>query len=206
MIDRKIIENWHDQRLARIIFGYYDLIKSELGLQQCLDELQAVKNEIGDRRFSNFYEIGSDDGGSLWVYSNLFVNENGGKVNAIDITIKPSLLKVASALSKKGFEMQIINRPSLKVDVQEEIEFLHIDGDHSYKAARSEFDKFYPLVKKGGVILLHDTLLWDGTIKLRKELEKQFNCKTFSGSILISGNFGHPDKTRKSTGITMIIK
>lgn len=39
-----------------------------------------------------------------------------------------------------------------------EIDFLFIDGDHSDKGVRQDFDTFSPLVRKGGVIAFHDIL------------------------------------------------
>jgi predicted O-methyltransferase YrrM len=38
------------------------------------------------------------------------------------------------------------------------IRFLWIDGDHSYKGAKSDFDGFAPFLVSGGVVALHDAL------------------------------------------------
>jgi predicted O-methyltransferase YrrM len=38
------------------------------------------------------------------------------------------------------------------------IRFLWIDGDHSYRGAKSDFDMFLPHVVNGGIVALHDTL------------------------------------------------
>ena len=37
-----------------------------------------------------------------------------------------------------------------------EIDFLFIDGDHSYEGVKSDFEMFSPLVKKGGTVCFHD--------------------------------------------------
>ncbi len=205
MIEKHIIESWPDKDLSKAVLEYYDLFGryTKLGIQQCLDEMQQVKDSLGGRKFENFYEIGSDEGGSLWIYSNIFLRP-GAEVFSIEVKVKPILLKVIDALSKKGFNIRLVKKPSMKFNPDEKIEFLHIDGNHDYKSVRPEFDKYYPLMKDNGIILLHDTLLWDGPIRVREELEEKYNCVTFQGTMLISEIFGHP--TRTSTGITMVTK
>jgi predicted O-methyltransferase YrrM len=36
------------------------------------------------------------------------------------------------------------------------VDFLFIDGDHSYEGVRSDYENFSPLVRPGGMIALHD--------------------------------------------------
>jgi predicted O-methyltransferase YrrM len=38
----------------------------------------------------------------------------------------------------------------------EQIDFLFIDGDHSYEGVKMDFEMHSPLVKKGGLIAFHD--------------------------------------------------
>jgi len=38
----------------------------------------------------------------------------------------------------------------------EEIDFLFIDGDHTYEGVKQDFETFSPLVKKGGLVAFHD--------------------------------------------------
>jgi hypothetical protein len=40
---------------------------------------------------------------------------------------------------------------------EKEIDILHIDGDHSYKAVKGDYEAWIPFVKDNGVILFHDT-------------------------------------------------
>lgn len=59
---------------------------------------------------------------------------------------------------------------------REKIDFLFIDGDHSYEGVKKDFEMYGPLVRKGGMIALHDIRLdghpnvkvkkfWDGYIE-----------------------------------------
>jgi len=38
------------------------------------------------------------------------------------------------------------------------IDFLFIDGDHSYRGVRSDFERYAPLVRRGGMVAFHDIL------------------------------------------------
>lgn len=38
------------------------------------------------------------------------------------------------------------------------IDFLFIDGDHSYDGVKKDFEMYSPLVRKGGIIAFHDAL------------------------------------------------
>ena len=44
-------------------------------------------------------------------------------------------------------------------DEREGIDFLFIDGDHTYKGVENDWKMYSPLVKKGGIIAFHDTVI-----------------------------------------------
>jgi predicted O-methyltransferase YrrM len=39
------------------------------------------------------------------------------------------------------------------------VDLLFIDGDHRYSRVKKDFEMYAPLVRTGGVVLLHDILL-----------------------------------------------
>jgi len=39
---------------------------------------------------------------------------------------------------------------------KEEYDYIHLDGDHSYTGVKSDFNLFWPRLKKGGFLALHD--------------------------------------------------
>lgn len=43
------------------------------------------------------------------------------------------------------------------------IDFLFIDGDHTYEGVKQDFETFKPLVAKGGIIALHDAAETDNS-------------------------------------------
>lgn len=64
--------------------------------------------------------------------------------------------------------VQIIG-DSTKIKWEVPLNALFIDGNHDYEFVKSDFDRFSPFVKKGGVILFHDAN-WDGVRKLLDEI------------------------------------
>jgi cephalosporin hydroxylase len=49
------------------------------------------------------------------------------------------------------------------------IDFLFIDGDHTYEGVKQDYETFKPLVKNGGIIALHDAALKDNpTVEVYK--------------------------------------
>lgn len=36
------------------------------------------------------------------------------------------------------------------------MDFLFIDGDHAYEGVKADFEMYSPLVRKGGLVALHD--------------------------------------------------
>jgi hypothetical protein len=43
-----------------------------------------------------------------------------------------------------------------KIDKSSEYGYVHIDGDHSYFGVKKDFENFWPQVKKGGFLAIHD--------------------------------------------------
>ena len=57
------------------------------------------------------------------------------------------------------------------------IDILHIDGFHTYEAARHDFDAWLPKVKRGGIVLLHDICVHEGDFgvwKLWDEIKMRY--------------------------------
>lgn len=57
------------------------------------------------------------------------------------------------------------------------IDYLFIDGDHTYEVVKKDFEDWYPHVKTGGIISIHDSAanrggpsFWPGPSKLADEL------------------------------------
>ncbi len=185
------------------------------GILQSLDELEQLIHEIGDRKFVSMAEIGSCFGGTVWLYSQLF-GADGCHFTIVDINIDPWLRKVIYEIQKrKNICFHLIEGPSSRADIGS-VDFLHIDADHRYHMVKADYERHSPQVIKGGIILLHDTLLDEGPgdhksgcIRFRKELEDNGeNITTFGGTIMLCDCFG-PNKSNpddRSIGISVVYK
>jgi len=65
-----------------------------------------------------------------------------------------------------------------------EVDFLFIDGDHSYEGVKSDFEDYSRLVCKEGLIALHDVADCENVIRFWKELESQYPTEMLKGSSL----------------------
>lgn len=86
---------------------------------------------------------------------------------------------------------ELITKPSYEAvkGWNNEIDMIFIDGDHQYESVKQDFNDWYPHVRKGGFILLHDSrrvkgtpdeefaLGWPGPTKLASELKRGSKVK-----------------------------
>lgn len=49
----------------------------------------------------------------------------------------------------------------VKAQVPDELDFVFVDGDHSYEGVKNDFDSYASKLKKGGIIAFHDARLFD---------------------------------------------
>ena len=179
------------------------------GIQQSLSELQQLVEEIGDRKFHAMCEIGIADGATLWLYAHLFAADRAEFI-ILDMDIRPLTRKVIAAIEETlqiGF--LIYEQKSLGFALPDEVDFLHIDGDHGYEEVKYDYCTHSQKVVPGGVIVIHDTLLIDGPIRLRHEIEASGTpSKTFQGTDTLCDCFG-PNRSnplQRPFGTTVIWK
>ena len=113
-------------------------------------------------------EIGSWHGGTLyhWLKN---VQPGGVVVNIDNLSGLPLDVWYATVQRWKSWKPDGVEFYSIIGDsddkesyrltheyLKDGIDFIFIDGDHSYEMAKSDFDMYGPLVRKGGIIALHD--------------------------------------------------
>jgi predicted O-methyltransferase YrrM len=124
-------------------------------LSDIFEHLPALRAEA----HGNVLEIGVRGGASTSALI-LGVRERGGHVYSVDITAACGtdvFLDDPQWTFLHGHSEYDAARILSKVPIS--LDVLFIDADHSYRAVQSDLAKYGPRVRKGGVILLHDTEL-----------------------------------------------
>ncbi len=117
-------------------------------------------------------EIGTYDGGTLFFLSK-FANPNA-TIITMDLPFirdgvgyTPARIPFYKSLKTKKQKIFFLRENSHSAIAKEKVEkilknrkidVLFIDGDHSYKGVKQDFEIFSPLVKTGGMIAFHDII------------------------------------------------
>ena len=108
-------------------------------------------------------EIGTAGGGTLFLFSNVAHEE----AILISVDLYQSIEKriLFRYIGKEKQKIFLIQGDSHSIETLKKIEgilkgrnvdFLFIDGDHSYEGVKKDFEMYSPLVRKGGIIAFHD--------------------------------------------------
>lgn len=135
---------------------------------QLRDEIETFAEYIKERNPRNVLEIGTAYGGSLYIWSRHL--DTVKSVTSLDLPKtrpidqynqrKTSLLRSFAPSKNMKFvrgnshDEQIYDEVSEKAG--QEVDFLFIDGDHSYEGVKDDFQKYRKLVSEDGVIAFHD--------------------------------------------------
>lgn len=171
---RKAMKNESDslERILDTVFdvepgvGYY-----EVSTLQLREELRGLAEIVADNEPEVVMEIGTAQGGTLYTWSRYL--DSPELYISIDIPGR-SFHKNFYPYRQKYFDSFDLNTETAFVwqnshldetfnSVSEEIiernmdvDFLFIDGDHSYEGVKQDFEKYKELVSDNGIIALHD--------------------------------------------------
>lgn len=119
---------------------------------------------ISERRPKVVLEIGMKEGG--WIGGIAQHCAAGAHFVSVDVRNHYHAQRgsVADAVRKLGGSLEIIIGDSrlpqtiawVRAAAEEPIDLLHVDGLHTYHACRSDYLNYAPLVRPGGLIVLHD--------------------------------------------------
>ena len=173
--------NFGDAKKKKLIFGQHsgEFEETNRVVEQLLSELGQPAQV--------FVELGVNWGTSLFVLARLV--EAHAKIVGVDVGLFPGIDDVHlifDALRAEGYDATFIQKTTQEaiadVAAFAPIDLLHIDADHSYEGAKHDWEHYEPMVRRNGIILLHDIsymkgvrLYWD---KIKGKLDRVYEIET----------------------------
>lgn len=162
---------WRQARSAAHCESDFDqlleMAKSEFGITQVRNEIAALIDRLKDLEPRAVVEIGTHKGGNSFLFCHTLPSVQ--RIVGVDLCVQNSAKliyfarpKVYYALHGDSQTTQMRDRVQRKLGGGP-IDFLFIDGDHSYQGVRADFELYAPLVRRGGLIALHDIVPDHGT-------------------------------------------
>jgi len=190
--------------------GYYRTLE----LKQNMAELLGLTKELAKHDLANVCEIGTYKGGTLFIWAQL-ANSNAN-VFSIDLPggafgggYSARSIDLFNSFSKPDQNMECIRGDSHSYEIRSvfettlgdsKLDFLFIDGDHTYEGVKQDFEDYAPYVKSGGVIAFHDIV--------RREAQPDIEVWKFWEEIrqkYVYKEFIETGSERRTIGIGMII-
>jgi Cephalosporin hydroxylase len=150
-------------RLARLAITEKEAVQRTWELMSLIGLVRALRPRV-------VMEIGSYHGGTLFCWPQLATDD--AVFISLDLpgeqfdgTYGDESIEKFQSYMKSNQTLQCVRADSHSAETLEEIvrildgrkiDFLFIDGDHSYEGVRSDFELYAPLVRQGGLVAFHD--------------------------------------------------
>lgn len=160
----------HERDVATLLDFVCKRFAGLLRPAQVRSEITSLAAMVKDLKPARVLEIGTARGGTLFLWSRLAdpsatvvsVDLPGGEYGGGYAEWRTSLYR---SFRLPGQAMHLLRANSHAAETVKKVrsifggspvDFLFIDGDHSYDGVRKDFEQYAPLVRKGGLIALHD--------------------------------------------------
>ena len=177
--------------------GYFKSIEPRQNPAE-IESLYRIICELSPKRI---LEIGTARGGTLYLWTQaaaadatiISVDLPGGKFGGAYLSCRTSFyhtfIKPAQTLKLLRLDShspETLDKVKAGFDNQQ-IDFIFIDGDHTYEGVRTDFYTYGPLVRPGGIIVLHDILARPDLPEIQvyrfwREIKNQYDTKELIGA------------------------
>lgn len=188
-----------------------NFLNEEFAIQQSKEEISEFVDILLKNNTGTCLEIGLGHYGSthfLWrqIYKKVItIEKNFERIREFGRNMKKFygswVLSDGHSQFFNGFsnDEKIISDVYNKVS---DVDFLFIDGNHSYESVLCDFLLYYPLVKKGGIVGFHDTKLSESNVGVPKLISEIRDGKFTNGNRIIIEDIFHSNYL----GISYFIK
>ncbi len=139
----------------------------EISAIQLRDEIKSLANLIKEDEPQTVLEIGTASGGTLYIWSRYLDSVSrlvsldlpGGRFGGGYNKKKIGLFREFAPEKEMHFVRDNSHEQSTfdaVSDIIDEVDFLFIDGDHTYDGVKQDFEMYSELVSQGGTVCLHD--------------------------------------------------
>jgi cephalosporin hydroxylase len=148
-------------------------------------EYAGLAKKVRQKEPKTVLEIGTARGGSLFLWAKYF--DSIEHICSLDLGSHIDNFKQRTKLFRhfSDVDMDFViadsHLPKTRKEVADKfngqsVDFLLIDGDHSYEGVKSDFEMYSDLVSDDGLIAFHDIVNeeWPGVGRFWREIEAQF--------------------------------
>ncbi len=150
----------------------HEFIGALIAPMQVREEIQELLRLVDSLKPRTVLEIGTANGGTLFLFTRFAASD--AELMSIDLpwgrfgggySAWRSDLYVNRSFALGEQRIRLIRKDSHSTESLSEVrtmldgrsvDFLFIDGDHSYEGVRRDFEMYSPLVREGGMIAFHD--------------------------------------------------
>jgi len=142
-----------------------------MSLQQVKREIVTLLRILKEKNVQSMMEIGTRNGGTLFLFS--WTLPVDAKMVSLDLPSEQSLKRgydrfktsYLASFIQKGQHLTLLRGDSHSPSSFSKakfalhggmLDFLFIDGDHTYEGVKHDFEMYSPLVRKGGLVAFHD--------------------------------------------------
>ncbi len=192
--------------------------KKILNLQQTRSEIIQLLGMVKKGNPKYILEIGTLDGGTIFLFSRIArkdallisIDLPKGKIGAPDSKLRVYSdwrIHIIKRFSQLNQRLELIRANShdtrtlyliKQILDGKKLDFMFIDADHSFNGVKKDFEMYSPLVKKGGIIALHDivpTPYGDTVNKFWENIKNKFDFEEII-----------EDRSQKAGGIGVLKK
>ncbi len=174
--------------------------------RQNMAEIESLYESVCDINPERILEIGTAKGGTLYLWCQaagpdatiVSVDLPGGEYGG---AYHPARIPFYRSFARKDQGLHLLRADSHRSDTAEKVrklfdnkpvDFIFIDGDHTYEGVKADFHQYGPLVRPGGLIGFHDILFRADIPDIKahrfwQEIKDKYDTVEFIGTELTGG-------------------